>query len=129
VGPLEVILKELLPDLKLLVMFSSTSSSFGNAGQCDYSSGNSVMDTVSRIMKAKYPETQTIAFNWGPWKGAGMVNAGLENEFRKKGIAFLRLDEGSEFFAREVLRDNEPGVVAMAGDKNELETFIKAVLH
>jgi acyl transferase domain-containing protein/NAD(P)H-dependent flavin oxidoreductase YrpB (nitropropane dioxygenase family)/NAD(P)-dependent dehydrogenase (short-subunit alcohol dehydrogenase family) len=128
VAPLAVILKELLPELKLLVMFSSTSSSFGNAGQCDYSAGNSVMDVVSRIMKEKYPETKTIAFNWGPWKGAGMVNVGLENEFRKKGIAFLRLEEGSKFFAREVRISNAPGVIAMGGDAKELEGFIEATL-
>jgi NAD(P)-dependent dehydrogenase (short-subunit alcohol dehydrogenase family) len=129
VQPLTVILKTLLPELKLLVLFSSMSASFGNAGQCDYAAGNSVMDIAARILRQKNPQTRTIAFNWGPWKGAGMVHAGLENEFRKKGIAFLPLDEGSDFFAREILRDDEPGVLAIAGDEAGIETFMNTALR
>jgi NAD(P)-dependent dehydrogenase (short-subunit alcohol dehydrogenase family) len=126
VGPLDVILKE-LPDLTLLVMFSSMSSSFGNAGQCDYAAGNSVLDVASVILKRTRPELKVITFNWGPWKGAGMVNAGLENEFRKKGISFLHLDTGGEFFTKELMRENAPGVLAIAGDPAGLEQFIDSI--
>ncbi|MDR3119949.1 MAG: SDR family NAD(P)-dependent oxidoreductase, partial [Clostridiales bacterium] len=127
-GPLTVILTELLPELKLFVLFSSIASSFGSVGQCDYAAGNSVFDTVSVILSRKYTELKSIAFNWGPWKGAGMVNAGLENEFRKKGIALLPLDKGAAFFANELLRDNAAEVLAIAGDASEIDGFIKSAL-
>jgi acyl transferase domain-containing protein/NAD(P)-dependent dehydrogenase (short-subunit alcohol dehydrogenase family) len=129
VDPLGVIVDELLPDLKLLVMFSSVSSTFGNAGQCDYAAGNSVMDGVAHILTHHRPELRAVAFNWGPWKGAGMVNEGLEQEFRKRGVAFLQLDEGSAFFVDELTRGSEHGVVALAGDKRGMESLFAAIPH
>ena len=124
VAPLEVILEE-LPDLQFLALFSSMAAVFGNAGQCDYAAGNSVLDVAARMLRLRQPELKTISFDWGPWKGAGMVNAGLENEFRKRGIAFLRLEEGSVFFADEICFGNDANVIAIAGDEKELEGFIK----
>jgi acyl transferase domain-containing protein/NAD(P)H-dependent flavin oxidoreductase YrpB (nitropropane dioxygenase family)/NADP-dependent 3-hydroxy acid dehydrogenase YdfG len=127
VDPLQVIVKKLLPDLKLLVMFSSVSSTFGNAGQCDYAAGNSVMDSVAHVLARHRPELRVVAFNWGPWKGAGMVNEGLEQEFRKRGVAFLQLDEGSAFFVDEVTHGSEHGVVALAGNHKGLESLFAAI--
>jgi acyl transferase domain-containing protein/NAD(P)H-dependent flavin oxidoreductase YrpB (nitropropane dioxygenase family)/acyl carrier protein len=123
--PLGVVVRE-LPDLKLLVMFSSMSSSFGNAGQCNYAAGNSVMDLTARLLERKRPNLRVLAFNWGPWKGAGMVNAGLENEFRKRGIAFLELDAGGAFFVNELTRGTEPSVLAISGKEQEVSKLIAA---
>jgi acyl transferase domain-containing protein/NAD(P)H-dependent flavin oxidoreductase YrpB (nitropropane dioxygenase family)/NAD(P)-dependent dehydrogenase (short-subunit alcohol dehydrogenase family) len=128
VDPLHVILAELLPDLKLLVMFSSTSSTFGNVGQSDYASGNCVMDNVALLLAHHRPEIRALAFNWGPWKGAGMVNEGLEQEFRRRGIAFLTLDAGGDFFVNEIIRGNKPGVVGFAGSKEGLNNITAALL-
>ncbi|GHT78418.1 hypothetical protein FACS1894104_1570 [Actinomycetota bacterium] len=121
--PLAVVIKE-LPDLKLLVMFSSMSSSFGNAGQCNYAAGNSVMDLTARILERKRPSLRVMAFNWGPWKGAGMVNAGLENEFKKRGIAFLELDKGGAFFVDELTKGTESSVLAIAGKEQEIAKLV-----
>jgi acyl transferase domain-containing protein/NAD(P)H-dependent flavin oxidoreductase YrpB (nitropropane dioxygenase family)/NAD(P)-dependent dehydrogenase (short-subunit alcohol dehydrogenase family) len=126
-NPLSVILEE-LPELKFLALFSSMSAAFGNAGQCDYAAGNSALDTAARILHQRRPELRTIAFDWGPWKGAGMVNAGLENEFRKKGISFLHLDKGGAFFVDELTLGSDANVLAIAGDEKELEGFIKETL-
>lgn len=126
-NPLAVILEE-LPELKFLALFSSMSAAFGNAGQCDYAAGNSALDTTARILRQRRPELRTIAFDWGPWKGAGMVNAGLENEFRKKGISFLHLDKGGAFFVDELTLGSDANVLAIAGDEKELEGFIKETL-
>jgi NAD(P)-dependent dehydrogenase (short-subunit alcohol dehydrogenase family) len=127
VDPLAPIIQELVPGLKLLVMFSSVSSTFGNAGQIDYAAGNSVMDSVARLLAHQHPEIRAVAFNWGPWKGAGMVNAGLEQEFRKRGVAFLELDEGGDFFVNELTQGSDHGVVALAGDKRGLESLFAAI--
>jgi malonyl CoA-acyl carrier protein transacylase/NAD(P)-dependent dehydrogenase (short-subunit alcohol dehydrogenase family) len=129
VSPLPVVLSELYDDLKLFVMFSSMSSAFGNVGQCDYAAGNSVFDIVAQILGQKKPELRVVAFNWGPWKGAGMVNAGLEDEFRKRGIAFLQLDSGGEFFTREILQGTESNILAIAGNEQELQTLIDSALQ
>ena len=57
-----------------------------------------------------------------------MVNAGLENEFRKKGISFLHLDKGGAFFVDELTLGSDANVLAIAGDEKELEGFIKETL-
>ncbi|MCC8145391.1 MAG: SDR family NAD(P)-dependent oxidoreductase [Bacteroidales bacterium] len=125
VNPLEVIVKELLPELKLLVMFSSVSSAFGNRGQADYAAGNSVFDLLSIILLEKKVPTRVMSFNWGPWKGAGMVSSSLENEFKKRGVAMIPLKEGGEFFVKELKYGEEPAVLVMGGNPDTIEQFLK----
>jgi hypothetical protein len=105
------------------------SSALGNAGQIDYASGNSVFDTVAKILSQKKPDLRVVAFNWGPWKGAGMVNSGLEEEFRKRGIAFLQLESGGDFFVTELEQGSESNVLAIAGYEQELEALIEKSLQ
>ena len=118
--PLKIILDELLPELKMLVIFSSMASAFGSAGQCDYAAGNNVLDIGARLLKRLCPDLKVVSFNWGPWKGAGMVNQGLENEFKKKGISLIDLDKGCEFFVTELMHGNESNVLAICGDESAL---------
>lgn len=125
VNPLNVITDELLPDLKLLVMFSSVSSAFGNRGQSDYASGNSVLDLTALILSERKAKTRVVSFNWGPWKGAGMVNSSLENEFKKRGVGMIPLVEGGEFFANELKFGKQPAVLVMSGKSSEIENFLK----
>lgn len=125
VNPLEVIVSTLLPNLKFLVMFSSVSSAFGNRGQCDYAAGNSVFDSLSIILLEKKIPTRVLSFNWGPWKGAGMVSELLESEFRKRGVSMIPLKEGGEFFVKELKYGSEPAVLAMGGNASTIENFLK----
>jgi acyl transferase domain-containing protein/NAD(P)-dependent dehydrogenase (short-subunit alcohol dehydrogenase family) len=125
--PLETILGESLPDLKLLVLFSSISAALGNGGQCDYAAGNSALNATARILKRQRPELKVTAINWGPWKGAGMVDSALENEFRKRGIAFIELEKGSEFFANELKYHNDDTVLAIAGDEQAMSDLLERV--
>jgi acyl transferase domain-containing protein len=129
VDPLEVIVKDLLPELKLLVMFSSVTSTFGNIGQCDYAAGNTVMDSVALLLAHHRPEVRAVAFNWGPWKGAGMVDEGLEQAFRRRGISFLQLEEGGDFFVNELARGDKNNVVAIAGSRQRLEQLLSGSLR
>ncbi|WP_077914636.1 SDR family NAD(P)-dependent oxidoreductase [Listeria grandensis] len=126
--PLEVIMEELATELKLLVLFSSISSAFGNAGQCDYSSGNSAMDAAITNFQTANPTMVIKSFNWGPWKGAGMVDAGLESEFRKKGISFIELDKGGDFFVKEIFHGTNARVLAIAGEEENMANFIDEAL-
>lgn len=126
--PLEVIMNELGTELKLLVLFSSMSSAFGNVGQCDYSSGNSAMDAAVTNFQMMNPSLVIKSFNWGPWKGAGMVDAGLESEFQKKGISFIELDKGGDFFVREIFHGKNARVLALAGEEKSMAKFIDSAL-
>jgi acyl transferase domain-containing protein/NAD(P)H-dependent flavin oxidoreductase YrpB (nitropropane dioxygenase family)/NADP-dependent 3-hydroxy acid dehydrogenase YdfG len=124
--PLKAIAQELLPGLKLLVLFSSMASAFGNRGQCDYAAGNSVLDVAAGALARVSPDTTVKVFDWGPWGGAGMVSAGLESAFRKRGIAPIGLEEGGEFFAGEIRRGGAARVIAIAADEAQAASFLEA---
>jgi len=127
VNPLHVIIDELLPELKLLILFSSVSSTFGNRGQADYAAGNSVLDTASMILSEKEKNLKVLSFNWGPWKGAGMVSSGLETEFKKRNVSFIPLKEGSEVFVNELKYGKDPLVLIMGGKTSDMENFLEFV--
>ncbi|MDR2713321.1 MAG: SDR family NAD(P)-dependent oxidoreductase [Clostridiales bacterium] len=124
-APLMTVIEKLLPDLKLLVLFSSMASAFGSFGQCDYAAGNSALDNAARVLKKQYPELKVTAFNWGPWRGAGMVSDSLEMEFNRRGISLIELDLGSEFFAEELVYGNEANVVAMAIEEKAVTDLLE----
>jgi acyl transferase domain-containing protein/NAD(P)H-dependent flavin oxidoreductase YrpB (nitropropane dioxygenase family)/NAD(P)-dependent dehydrogenase (short-subunit alcohol dehydrogenase family) len=127
--PLMSVVKELLPELKMLVLFSSTSAAFGNAGQVDYAAGNSAMDITAEILKKLYPALKVTAFSWGPWKGAGMVTSALEKEFLKKGISFIELSQGADFFANELKYNDDVKVIAIESDEKSVTEFIKMAVN
>lgn len=126
VTPLHIIFDELLPDLKFLILFSSASSAFGNKGQTDYAAGNSVFDLTSLAFAGRKAETRVLSFNWGPWKGAGMVSASLENEFKKRGVSMIPLQEGGSCFVNELKYGKEPAVMIMGGGKS-IEKFLNEI--
>ncbi|MCC8145100.1 MAG: SDR family NAD(P)-dependent oxidoreductase [Bacteroidales bacterium] len=125
--PLNSITDELLPELKLLVLFSSVASAFGNRGQTDYAAANSVFDLTSLLWSEKKINIRILSFNWGPWKGAGMVSDSLENEFRKRGVAMISLKEGGEIFVNELQYGKEPSVLVMGGKSQDIENFLEAI--
>ncbi|MDR3218449.1 MAG: SDR family NAD(P)-dependent oxidoreductase [Dysgonamonadaceae bacterium] len=125
-NPLHVILDELQDDLKLLVLFSSVASAYGSVGQGDYAAANSVFDLAATALPVLSPNLRTVSFNWGPWKGAGMVSSMLEAEFTKKGVSMIPLKEGGALFANELKFGNESRISVM-GRKDEVENFLKLI--
>jgi acyl transferase domain-containing protein/NAD(P)H-dependent flavin oxidoreductase YrpB (nitropropane dioxygenase family)/NADP-dependent 3-hydroxy acid dehydrogenase YdfG len=113
VNPLHTIIDELLSELKILVLFSSMASAVGNRGQCDYTAGNSVFDLFALALKEKNINTKVLSFNWGPWKGAGMVSDTLEGEFKKRGIDMIPLKEGGMFFVKELKYEKDSPILVM----------------
>jgi NAD(P)-dependent dehydrogenase (short-subunit alcohol dehydrogenase family) len=126
VSPLSTIVDKLLPGLKLLALFSSSSSTFGNVGQCDYAAGNSVLDGTAQYLKARYPDLRVVSFNWGPWSGAGMVSGLLEQEFRRNGISLITLENGCRFFIDEISYGADASVLAMATSEDAAAQMIDA---
>lgn len=120
--PLHVLLDELRSDLKLFVMFSSVASVYGNKGQSDYASANSVFDYIAPILKDKV-EARILTINWGPWKGTGMVNDTLEAEFKKRGVSLIPLKKGAEYFVNELKYGKESHILVMGG-ADDVKSFL-----
>ena len=126
VNPLHVIIEEMDDDLKLLVLFSSVASSYGNRGQSDYTAANSVFDFTASFNGLK-PDLRIVAFNWGPWKGAGMVSKSLEAEFNRRGIPMISLEDGGAYFVRE-LKYGKTSRIIIIGGRVKVEDILKNLI-
>jgi len=115
VTPLRVLAEKMRPETQFVIFFSSIASVYGNRGQTDYAAANSVMDKYAWALKEKI-KGKVMAINWGPWKGAGMVSATLEKEYKRRGISLIPLQEGKETFVNELKYGNESQVLIMAGN-------------
>ncbi|MHA4809439.1 SDR family NAD(P)-dependent oxidoreductase [Flavitalea flava] len=113
VTPLRVLAEQIKEDVRFIVLFSSIASVYGNRGQTDYAAANSVLDHYARELKKKY-KGKVVAFNWGPWKGAGMVSPDLEKEYERRGISLIPVQEGLETFMNELKYGKESQVLIMA---------------
>ena len=122
VTPLHVLLEEVRPNIKLFVMFSSVASSYGNRGQTDYASANSVFDLTASLLSEK-TDARVLTINWGPWKGAGMVSDSLEAEFRKRGVSLIPLKAGAQYFVNELKHGKDNHVLVMGGAK-DVQNFL-----
>jgi len=123
VTPLHVLLEELRSGIKLFVMFSSVASSYGNRGQTDYASANSVFDMAASILSDK-TEARVLTINWGPWKGTGMVSDSLEAEFKKRGVSLIPLKAGAEYFVKELKYGKDNHVLVMGGAE-DVKNFLR----
>jgi len=125
VSPLKTVVERLVPDIKLLVLFSSAASSFGNAGQSDYAAGNSVLDNTARALSNGYPELKAVVFSWAPWEGAGMVGDTLKAEFEKRGVGLIDLEEGCEFFAQELVYGSDVSVLCLVANEQVILDYTR----
>ena len=112
-------------NLELLVVFSSVSGAFGNAGQTDYAMANEYLTKFAFQFKDQHPECHTISINWGPWD-SGMVNPTLKEAFSQMGISLISIEEGTQQFVREVMEFSHSNPQVVFGSK--IERPIKVVL-
>jgi len=102
-------------DLKMLVLFSSSSGRFGRAGQVDYAVANEVLNKTASALARRNPGCRTVSLNWGPWDG-GMVTPSLRTVFQKEGIGLIPLAAGADFLTREIrTRDQGSTEVVVMG--------------
>ncbi|TGD65707.1 SDR family NAD(P)-dependent oxidoreductase [Tabrizicola sp. WMC-M-20] len=71
------VLERLFPDgsIALLVLFSSTSTVTGPAGQIDYVAANEYLNAYAKHRAGG--KTRVVALNWGIWQGVGMAAEAL----------------------------------------------------
>jgi acyl transferase domain-containing protein/thioesterase domain-containing protein/acyl carrier protein len=62
-------------DLRLLVLFSSTSTAIAAAGQADYVAANEYLNALARARTGG--RTKVLAIDWGVWAGVGMAAEAL----------------------------------------------------
>ena len=106
----------LRPDgLRFLVLFSSVSGRFGNRGQADYAAASEVLGKLAHELDSRWPG-RVVSIDWGPWRTAGMVSPLLEQEFARRGVALIGLDQGCRILEDELTR----------GRKGETEVVIGA---
>jgi acyl transferase domain-containing protein/NAD(P)H-dependent flavin oxidoreductase YrpB (nitropropane dioxygenase family) len=101
--------------LRFLVLFSSVSGRFGNRGQADYAAASEVLGKLAHELDRVWP-ARVVSVDWGPWRAAGMVSSWLEEEFARRGVALIELDEGARMLDEELSR----------GSKGEAEIVIGA---
>ena len=78
------VLHQLFPDgsIDLLVLFASTSTVTGPAGQIDYVAANEYLNAYARSRAGG--RTRVIAINWGIWAGVGMAAEALADRLGER---------------------------------------------
>ncbi len=88
-------------ELKLLVLFSSSTARFGRLGQVAYAAANEVLNKQGQAEAIRRPGCRVLAVNWGPWDG-GMVTPSLASVFASEGVALIPLRAGARFLVDEI---------------------------
>ena len=104
-----------LSELNFLAFFSSVAGRFGNAGQCDYSAANEVLNKLAGQLGHAWPQLHALAINWGPWD-AGMVSDDLRRLYAARSIRPIPAATGRRHFLEELER----------GARGEAEVVISA---
>ena len=86
------VLEGLFPDgsLSLLVLFSSTSTVTGPAGQIDYVAANEYLNAYAKHRAGG--KTRVVALNWGIWTGVGMAAEALSDRTGRPEAPRLPID-------------------------------------
>ncbi|MGA0541412.1 type I polyketide synthase [Neotabrizicola sp. VNH66] len=86
------VLHRLFPDgtLALLVLFASTSTVTGPAGQVDYVAANEYLNAYAKSRAGG--KTRVVALNWGIWQGVGMAAESLADRMGAPPAPRLPLD-------------------------------------
>ncbi|MEE8339279.1 MAG: SDR family NAD(P)-dependent oxidoreductase, partial [Xanthomonadales bacterium] len=99
-------------DLRLMVMFSSSTARFGRKGQCDYAVANEVLNKIAQAEAQQRPGCRVISVNWGPWAG-GMVTPALRKVFAAEGVGVIPLAQGADYLMQEIANDGPVELVVL----------------
>ena len=101
-------------DLRVLVLFSSSTARFGRTGQVAYAAANEVLNKWAQSEAANRPGCRVVSVNWGPWEG-GMVTPALKPLFEAEGIALIPARAGARYLVAEIQAAESPVEVVVLG--------------
>ncbi|MEI7063630.1 SDR family NAD(P)-dependent oxidoreductase [Dickeya chrysanthemi] len=113
-------------NLDFMVLFSSLSSAFGNAGQADYAGANGFMDGFAvrrnQQVAAGLRRGKTLAINWPLWRDGGMgISAPDEVLLRQQtGLMSMPTDAGIRALIRG-LHSQESQLGVIYGDAEKIQ--------
>ncbi|MFJ9950942.1 SDR family NAD(P)-dependent oxidoreductase [Kitasatospora sp. NPDC091207] len=97
---LDELTRELAPELRSFVLFSSAAGVFGSAGQGNYAAANAQLDAVAHRRRADGLPAVSLA--WGLWEQAGGMAAHLteadQSRVNRGGFLAIAPAEGLELF-------------------------------
>jgi len=99
-------------DLKIMVMFSSSTGRFGRKGQCDYAVANEVLNKIAQQQASLRKDCRVVSVNWGPWDG-GMVTPALKRIFKSEGVGVIDLKAGADYLMQEIAHKGPVEVVVL----------------
>ncbi len=101
--------------LHYLVLFSSVSGFYGNAGQTDYAIANEILNKSAHRLKQQHPGCHVVAINWGPWEG-GMVTPELKKIYAEHNVQVIPVATGTQLLAAELHPQNQAIAQVVVGD-------------
>ena len=102
---------------RFFITFSSVTARFGNEGQSDYTAANDMIGKMLMKEKKQHPERCYKVYAWTAWSGAGMAeNDTVKKVLQSRGITFLPLNEGINFFLRDLENTKDTEVVITGAD-------------
>ncbi len=104
-----------LNSLRLLLLMSSVTATFGNRGQIDYGAANGILNALALWARSKL-KGRVVAVNWGPWDKRGMVTAGIREQFSAAGIEVVSPESGCFALEQEIERGQKDNVVVVVGN-------------
>ncbi|MDY0131850.1 MAG: beta-ketoacyl synthase N-terminal-like domain-containing protein [Desulforegulaceae bacterium] len=106
---------------QFFIGFSSVTARFGNQGQADYTGANDMLGRILNEQKIKNKEKIYKVIAWTAWKGAGMAtNETVLKVLESRGLTFLPLDQGVDFFMDE-LKDRKTFEAVFTGLDKEFD--------
>lgn len=126
VGGLQTLLKATQKDdLKIIILFSSSTARYGRKGQADYAVANEVLNKMAQHQAVVRRDCRVVSINWGPWDG-GMVNQNLKGIFKEEGIDLIPIKVGSTYLLNEMCSDSERNVeVVVLANSNGQREIVK----
>ena len=115
-------------DLRVLVLFSSSTARFGRVGQVAYAAANEALNKRAQQEARDRLGCRVVSVNWGPWAG-GMVTPSLRPLFEAEGIALIPIAEGARYLVEELRGQSptRPVEVVILGGGGPDPDFLKPV--
>ncbi len=101
--------------LHYLVLFSSVTGFYGNAGQTDYAIANEILNKSAHRLKQQHPDCHVVAINWGPWEG-GMVTPELKKIYAEHNVQVIPVAAGTQLLAAELHPHNQAIAQVVVGN-------------